>query len=91
MEYDFCIVTTTFTERKEAQELSQKVLENRLASCVQISSSVESVYWWQDEIETSIEFVVAMKTAIEVYQKLEDFIKKYHSYDTPEVIATPII
>jgi periplasmic divalent cation tolerance protein len=84
------IVQTTFSDRKEATAFSKKVLQARLAACVQLSGDVESMYWWKESIEKDKEIIVTMKTLKSVYWRLEDFIEKTHSYETPEILATII-
>jgi len=81
------IVHTTFSDKNEAIEFSKKILQSRLAACVQLSGDTESMYWWKETIETDKEIIVAMKTLQSVYHKLEAFIEKEHSYETPEIVS----
>lgn len=84
------IVQTTFSDKDEAIVFSKKVLQSRLAACVQLSAETESMYWWREAIERDKEIVVTMKTLQTVYPHLEAFIEKNHSYDTPEILATAV-
>lgn len=84
------VLTTTDSEEK-AQELAQGAVEGRLAACAQISAPVTSVYRWQNAIESSQEWQVLFKTAAERYEELEEYLQGAHDYDTPEIIAIPVI
>ncbi|MEU3835717.1 divalent-cation tolerance protein CutA [Streptomyces microflavus] len=84
------VLTTTDSEEK-AHELAQGAVEGRLAACAQISAPVTSVYRWQNAIESSQEWQVLFKTAAERYEELEEYLQGAHDYDTPEIIAIPVI
>ncbi|MFE6036109.1 divalent-cation tolerance protein CutA [Streptomyces sp. NPDC056452] len=84
------VLTTTDSEEK-AQLLARGAVEARLAACAQISAPVTSVYRWQNAIETTEEWQVLFKTKAERYDELEAHLVAAHDYDTPEVIATPVV
>ena len=67
------------------------IIEKKLAGCVQILGPIESTYWWIGKIETAKEWMIFIKTKKEVYAELEDFITNLHPYETPEIIAMPIV
>ena len=87
----FIHVTTTCPNRDTATELSRRIVENHLAACVQMIHQVESIYHWQGKIETASEVLLLMKTKMDLFGRLSAFIKQNHSYETPEIIVTPII
>jgi len=84
-------VVTTVTDRKDAEALSQAVLEGRLGACVQISGPIESRYWWNGRIEAASEWVVTIKTRRDLYGALEAVLLAAHPYDEPEIVATPVV
>ena len=84
------IITTT-AERKDADTLAAALLQQRLAACVQIGGPIDSSYWWNGRLETASEWTVTMKTRRDLYEKLEKLLLATHSYDQPEIIATPIV
>ncbi|MGP4001974.1 divalent-cation tolerance protein CutA [Streptomyces sp. 8N706] len=83
------VLTTTDSENR-ARQLAATAVEKRLAACAQIDGPVTSVYRWQEKIETEAEWRVLYKTTAARYAELEAHIKDVHTYDTPEVIVTPI-
>ncbi|MFJ1612099.1 MULTISPECIES: divalent-cation tolerance protein CutA [unclassified Streptomyces] len=84
------VLTTTDSEEK-ARSLAQGVVEARLAACVQISAPVTSVYRWQNAIESTEEWQLLFKTTAERYGELEAHLLAAHDYETPEVIAIPVV
>ncbi|OKK07973.1 cation tolerance protein CutA [Streptomyces sp. CB03234] len=84
-------VLTTTDSADKAQELARGAVEARLAACAQVSGPVTSVYHWQNAIETSQEWQVFFKTTEACYGALEAHITATHDYDTPEIIATPVV
>lgn len=84
-------VLTTTDSAQKAQELARSVVEARLAACAQISAPITSVYHWRNAIETAEEWQIHFKTTPECYDALEAHLTAAHDYDTPEIIATPVV
>ena len=84
-------VTTTTETKEQAQKIAQYLVETKLAACVQITDQITSVYRWKGKVETANEWLCLIKTKAELFEKVEAAIKKMHSYETPEIIAVPII
>ena len=84
-------VTTTTETKEQAQKIAQYLVETRLAACVQITGPITSIYPWKGKVETANEWLCLIKTREELFEKVETTIKKMHSYETPEIIAVPII
>jgi periplasmic divalent cation tolerance protein len=84
-------VQTTTDSRVEAMELARAAVEERLAACAQVAGPIASTYWWEDGIERAEEWLLMLKLPATGYEALADFLARRHSYDEPEIIATPII
>ncbi|TXS55053.1 divalent-cation tolerance protein CutA [Streptomyces sp. t39] len=84
-------VTTTTDSAEKARRLAQGAVEARLAACAQISAPVISVYHWQQAIESAEEWQVLFKTTPACYDALEAHLTAAHDYDTPEIIAVPVV
>ncbi|WP_318203721.1 divalent-cation tolerance protein CutA [Streptomyces sp. SCL15-4] len=84
------VLTTTDTE-EEAKALAAGAVEARVAACAQIGGLVTSVYRWQGATRTEREWQILFKTTTARYADLETYLKEAHTYDTPEIIATPIV
>lgn len=88
---DFRVVFVTVPNDAQAEHLTKLVIENRLAACVTQINDVKSTYWWENQIETSGEHLLIMKTRSGLLEALMTTIKKNHSYSVPEIIALPIV
>lgn len=84
------LVLTTLPERGIAEALARELLAARLAACIQIGATVQSLYHWRGEIETADEVPIAIKTRAGLYARLETAIRRRHPYELPEIIAVPI-
>jgi periplasmic divalent cation tolerance protein len=87
----FLVVQTTTDSRAEAVELARGAVEGRLAACAQVSGPVASTYWWEGTVERAEEWLLSLKLPASGYQALADFLARSHSYDEPEIVATPIV
>jgi periplasmic divalent cation tolerance protein len=72
-------------------ELAKAAVEARLAACGQVAGPVASMYWWNDEIERAEEWFVFFKLPADRYEALAEFLTERHSYDEPEILATPFV
>jgi len=84
------IVTTTCDSKEAAETIVKRVLEKRLAACVQVSGPVESSYWWKQAIAVDKEYTIQMKSENSLFIRLSQVIRKVHPYEVPEIIATEI-
>jgi periplasmic divalent cation tolerance protein len=83
-------ITTTIDSGPAAQRIATALVERRLAACVQIIGPLQSVYRWKDKVEQAEEWLCLIKTSSDQYPAVEVAIRELHSYECPEVIATPI-
>jgi periplasmic divalent cation tolerance protein len=88
---EYLQVTTTTDQREDADRLARSAVEARLAACAQVSGPLASTYRWQGTVETAGEWRVVFKTAADRYDALAAHLREQHSYELPEVIATPIV
>lgn len=85
----YIVITTTIDTKEKAQEIAAALVVNQLAACVHIDS-IESTYmrngWLQDEKE----YRVVIKTKDYLFDDVAVKIRELHTYETPQIIATPI-
>ncbi|HVA72208.1 MAG TPA: divalent-cation tolerance protein CutA [Candidatus Limnocylindrales bacterium] len=86
------LVMVTCGYAKEAKRIARRLVDARLAACVNISAApVQSIYRWKGKVETAKEILLLVKTTRKRFSALEREIRRLHSYDTPEIIALPIV
>jgi len=91
MSDDAIVVFMTAANGEEATRLAEMLVGAHLAACVQILPEMESVYRWQGKIERQSEVLLIAKTTRGKFDDLEREVRALHSYDTPEIVAVPIV
>ena len=87
---DAIVVLMTAPTLEEARMLAEKLVETKLAACVQILPQMESVYRWQGKVERQPEHLLLAKTTADRFAELEREVRAMHSYDTPEIVSFPL-
>ena len=81
------VVLTTTPNAEEAESLARKIVEARLAACVQVLPPMTSVYFWKGAVQKESEHLLLVKTLPEKFDELQKFIQTNHSYEVPEIVA----
>lgn len=74
----------------EARKVSRYLVQEHLVACAQITPWIESVFMWNNQLDTAQESKVCLKTHLDHYEKIKDFIKQNCSYEIPEITYTLI-
>lgn len=85
----FRVVLITAPSDK-TEEISQKIIENKMAACVNIIDKVKSIYHWKGVVKKEFESLLIVKTTTKKVEGLIRFIRENHSYEVPEVISLDI-
>ena len=88
---DYVVAFVATSDLAEAKKIAEKVVEEKLAACVNIIPTVHSVYRWQEAIESATESKLIIKTTRRMVGSLTETIRRLHSYDVCEVTVLPII
>lgn len=91
MKTQYIVILVTAKDKKEAEKISRGLLEAKLIACANIIGGVQSLFWWQGKIDTSKEVLLILKTKKNLFKKTSAKVKSLHSYQTPEIIALPIV
>jgi periplasmic divalent cation tolerance protein len=87
----FIIVFVTTGSKQEAEKISLNLLEEKLVACANIIDPVESHFWWSGKIDCANEFLIILKSRMDLFEALSKRIKALHSYEIPEILALPIV
>ena len=79
-------VITTIDDADLAASMARELVKRRLAACVQISE-IESVFSWEDDVQTDREYRLLIKTIESNYPDVESLLRDMHSYDLPAIFA----
>jgi periplasmic divalent cation tolerance protein len=88
---DKIVVLSSCGTAEEAERIAQKLVEERLAACVNVVPGARSFYRWQGAIENASEWLLLIKSSRELFQQLKTELEKAHSYEVPEIIALPVV
>jgi periplasmic divalent cation tolerance protein len=87
----FQLVLTTCPDSAVAERIARELIETRAAACVNIVPISKSVYLWRGKVESTAEQLLVIKSMTGAYKSIESVILKRHPYETPEVVAVPIV
>jgi periplasmic divalent cation tolerance protein len=87
---DKIVVLSTCGSAEEAASIARALVERRLAACVNIVPGVRSVYRWKGAVEEAGEWLLIVKSSQALFERLEEELRRMHSYETPEIVALPV-
>jgi periplasmic divalent cation tolerance protein len=76
--------------RGKGEEIARRILEERLAACVNVAP-VASLYWWKGSLERDDEDLLIVKTSMAKLGRLIERVKEMHPYEVPEIVALPVV
>jgi periplasmic divalent cation tolerance protein len=91
MNHDIIIIFVTASSRTEAEQIGQSLVEKKLIACCNIIEPVFSIFHWQSKIFRENEVLLILKSVLDRFDLITEEVKKMHSYETPEIIAMPIV
>ena len=81
----------TAASTEEAMRIAEALVDSKLAACVQVLPEMHSIYLWKGEVERAREVLMIAKTTTAKFESVQNQVRAIHSYDTPEIIALPIV
>ncbi len=92
MDNNRIIVLITAPDYETARQIASRLVEQQLAACANILPGVQSIFRWQGEVQTESEILLVIKTRRELlHTRLIPEVKALHPYQTPEIIALPVV
>ncbi|MBA3958420.1 MAG: divalent-cation tolerance protein CutA [Parachlamydiaceae bacterium] len=82
---EFIEIHWTSGSLDEARKVSRYLVQERLVACAQIIPWLESVYMWNNQLETAQESKIVLKAPKENYDLIREVIEKNCSYQVPEI------
>ena len=88
---DKIVVLNTCGSADEAEKIARRLVDIRLAACVNVLAGVRSFYRWQGGIADTGEWLLIIKTSRPRFDSLRAELERLHSYKVPEIVALPIV
>lgn len=85
------VIFITASNSEEARNIAGKLVESKLAACVNILENIHSIFWWEAKLDSSNEVLLIVKSKKRNFVRIAKLVKSLHSYQVPEIIALPII
>ena len=90
MAADCSVVLVTVPNLKTAEAVTDALLDQKLAACVNQIAGIKSSYWWEGKIDSAEEILLLIKTQTALIKRVMESVTQHHPYDVPEIIALPI-
>jgi periplasmic divalent cation tolerance protein len=84
--HDLSLIYTTFGSLEEARSVARALVEDKFVACANVFSPIDSIYRWNERVETSTEIAVIFKTSATLAAAVMREIGRRHSYECPSII-----
>ncbi len=87
---DDCVLVLCTAPADVAESLAQRLVEARLAACVNLIPGLLSLFRWEGRVDRAQEILLMCKTVRGRQAELTAQLAAWHPYDVPEVIVVPV-
>jgi periplasmic divalent cation tolerance protein len=84
------LAISTFSDAETARSIANQLVTERFAACANIVPAIESIYRWNEKVETAAEIMVLFKVSEDRFRAFEEKLLSLHPYDVPEVICLKV-
>jgi periplasmic divalent cation tolerance protein len=85
--HEALLVLCTAPNAEVAADLGRRLVENKLAACVNVIGGLRSFYFWDGAVQDDSEVQMFIKTRRARFDALRTWLAAEHPYDEPEVLA----
>lgn len=86
-ENQIVIIETTSNQPQCLQAIAHRLIQEKLAACVQILPPHQSLYRWNGNVETSQEQKLQAKTTHKLVAQVQQVVDQLHNYELPEFVV----
>ncbi len=84
------LVLTTCPDQVVAERIARTLVQERLAACVNILPSMQSIYLWRGNMESATEHLLLIKSKTRAFRAIQKRLTQLHPHELPEIIAVPV-
>ena len=90
MENKILLGFSTCPDEATGGRIARRLLEERLAACVNLQPGIRSIYRWRGALQEDAECLLIAKTSAARVDALTERLAQMHDYELPEVVAVPV-
>jgi periplasmic divalent cation tolerance protein len=87
---DVIILYSSVPEPETGRRIAGRLVERRLAACVNLIPGVTSIYRWQGQVETGSALLPMIEARGADYGRQEAEDRSLPRYELPEIISVPV-
>lgn len=91
MDAECLVVLVTIGTVEAGVQLGRRLVEERLAGCVQVMGGGMAIYRWRDALYEDPQAQLIIKTTTQAWERVRSRIVELHADETPEILALPVI
>ncbi len=91
MESEFVQIYWTCGSLDEARQTARYLVEKKLVACANIIPWIESIFPWNDKVDTVQETKIIFKTQTALFNAVKEEILARSKYEVPEILMVPIL
>ncbi len=84
------MILVTTGGRNDAERLGEGLVVEHLAGCCTVIPMVHSFYYWEGQLKREHESLLIVKTVQSRAKAVEEYVRKNHTYELPEIIQVAI-
>jgi len=84
------IILTTVPDGDLGDTIARRLIERRIAACVNVGAPMTSLYRWRGVVERETERQVVIKTTRAHVPAVQACIAELHSYELPEFVVLAV-
>ena len=86
----YTVILVTASSKEEAENIAQQLLEEKLIACANIVGPISSHFHWEGKVEVAEEFLLLLKSRLDLFDMVAEHVRARHSYEVPEILAVPV-
>lgn len=84
------MILVTTGGRNDAERLGEGLVVEHLAGCCTVIPMVHSFYYWDGQLKREHESLLLVKTVESRAQAVQEYVRKNHNYELPEILEVAI-
>lgn len=84
------MIYSTFPDTATAKQIGEKLVDRKLAACVNIIPQMTSIYRWEGKLNSDEEAVMLIKTRSALATRVVSEVEAQHPYETPAVLVLDV-